>query len=146
MAEQPIQGKTIVFVTVVLAAVVGVHMMLQVDDEHATVGNSGESTLATGDPAEQLDPNSLEKRVKDNTRMLLSDDPADRLQAARTFNKLLQDPQSRKNVVELDAELVAGMESALSRGQGDPVPRVRALCQNAWGNLHTTVETTPELP
>jgi hypothetical protein len=146
MAEQPIHAKQIVFVAAVLAAVVGVHLTLKVDDERTPVGNTGEGALVSGDSADELDPTNLEKRVKDNTRMLLSDSAADRMEAARTFALLLAEDENRERVLDLPADVVARMESAISEGKADPVQAVRENCRTAWMHLHVSSPAPSELP
>jgi hypothetical protein len=146
MAEQPISGKTIVFVAVVLAAVVGAHMMLQVDDERTNMGNSGPAGLTSGDSADQLDPTSLEKRVEDNTRMLLTGDRAQRVKASRMFAELLDSEEGREQVQGLQPEAREAMKSALSQGKGDSEAQVRENCREAWANLHVVATRTDELP
>ena len=146
MAEQPIQAKTIIFVAIVLAAVVGVLNVLKVDDEHTTMTDREREVLAAGNSSEELDPNTLKKRVEDSIRMLMSESTADRVEASRTFAQLMADEEERARVLELEPQVVSGMESALSMGKADPLPEVRENCRSAWTNLHAPSPEVNELP
>jgi hypothetical protein len=84
--------------------------------------------------------------VEDNTRMMLSDSPADRLEASRRLNALISYEQTRQGILDLPDEVVTRLDGALSRGKADPVPEVRRNCEQAWAALHETTARTDELP
>lgn len=146
MDEDRLQPKTIVFVVLVLAVVVGLQILLNVDDTEGPTGG-GNALLAPENSPDAIYPVDLHHRVESAVQNLADSDAEVRLAASVALAEILRDPEKHKRLMDVDPDLRARMEQTLSLKQADPDLRVREQCGRALSLYASGPEQSPdELP